>query len=88
MTEDDSLRVTNRDVYNALIEFRKEFGDYVKEQGPKIALLEYQVEQLKEKQKEAEDHGFSEKQNRRLYLWSFAGSGVVVEIINYLMFHK
>lgn len=99
MTEDDGVRVTNRDVYNALIEFRKEFGDYVKEQGPRMAVLEYEVKELKGKIKDAEDRAqkaedraidqnFTEKQTRRLYLWGFAGSSVLLEIANFILFHK
>ena len=87
-TDDDGVRVTNRDVYDTLIQFKKEFGDYVKDQGPKMALLEYKVKELEEKQHKAEEHSFTERQNRRLYLWAFAGSSVAMEIVNWIAFHK
>jgi hypothetical protein len=99
MTDDDGVRVTNRDVYDTLIQFKKEFGDYVKDQGPKMALLEYKVTELEGKQKRSEEdkirsdaveeeRKFAEKQTRRLYLWGFAGSSVILEVANWVVFHK
>lgn len=99
MSESDDDRITNREVYNTLLEFKKEFGDYVKEQGPKMALLEYKVLELEKKQQAAETQAltdkaameaqaFTERQNRKLYLWAFGGSSVALEIVNWIVFHK
>lgn len=89
MTEhDDGFTVTNRDVYNILIEFKKEFGEYVKEHGPKIAVLEYEVKELKEELRKTEDRSFVAKQNFKIMLWAFGGSSVMLEILNYVLFHK
>lgn len=88
MSESDDDRITNREVYNTLLEFKKEFGDYVKEQGPKMALLEYKVLELEKKQQATEAQSFTEKQNRKLYLWAFGGSSVALEIFNWIVFHK
>lgn len=88
MTDDDGVRVTNREVYNALLDFRKEFSEYVKDQGPKMVLLEYKVNELENKLDLTEKRTFDEKQTRKLFLWGFAGSSVMLEVLNWILFHK
>lgn len=99
MTDSEGVRVTSQEIYNQLTAFRKEFSDYLKDQGPKMAILEYKVKELEDKQHATEQAnaaekasretlGHAERQNRRMVVWTFLGSSLAVEVINWILFHK
>jgi hypothetical protein len=99
----DGLRVTNRDLWLELKDFRSSFMSYINEQAPRMALLELKVQQNHDRIEDLENDLDASKlreedverdmQNRKvttrwIMISAFITSSVASTLIQYLLLHK
>jgi hypothetical protein len=99
----DGLRVTNRDLWLELKDFRSSFMAYINEQAPRMALLELKVDQNHDRieglEKDLEDSKRREEdverdmQNRKAQArWTMIAAVVTssgaATFLQYLLLHK